>query len=663
MQGTDTATSPYNGQVVTVRGVVTAKYGTASGNFNGIYVQTGGTGGGTDATPGASDAIFVFGSQAQPAGLTDIGDSVEVTGTVSEFASSTQITPSAGGVTEVTPALDAVTPAAIAYPATDAGREAHEGELLAPTGPFTVSNVFNVTGGANGFAEIGLATGTTPLRVPTDVRDAQTGNPGEIAADNAARGVALDDGASANYMTASNQSLPLPWITDNANPPRVGAPVTFTAPVILEFRNSLWKFQPTQRITGNGAGTATFGTDRADNLAPEDVGGDLKLSTFNVLNYFPTTGEAFVAAGGTCTYFLDREGNRIANNSCNPNGPRGAATTASFERQQAKIVNAINAIDADVVSLEEIENSVKMPGNPNRDNGVQALVTALNAAAGETRWAYAPSPPASQLPTVAQEDVIRTAFIYNPATVDLIGGSRVLTTESVDNVGAFHNGREPLAQAFRKKGAPLSTAFGVIVNHFKSKGSGVDDGTGQGNANPDRIRQANALVTFANGFKTDRGLSKMFLVGDFNSYSQEDPMQVLYDAGYANVESDDETDTSYSFDGLAGSLDHVLGNAAARDTVTGSDIWEINANESLAYQYSRYNYHGEIYFAGGTPWSSSDHNPEIVGLDSTTSAADPVSVQILGTNDFHGRLLNNARVRRVSRRATPLVVLRRVPRS
>ena len=47
---------------------------------------------------------------------------------------------------------------------------------------------------------------------------------------------------------------------------------------------------------------------------PKNVGGDLKIATFNVLNYFNTTGEAYVAAGPQqnppiethCTYYTDR---------------------------------------------------------------------------------------------------------------------------------------------------------------------------------------------------------------------------------------------------------------------------------------------------------------------------------------------------------------------
>jgi 5'-nucleotidase len=137
IQGTDVATSPLAGQIVHTTGIVTATYPT--GGFNGIYIQTAGTGTGTDATPGASDAVFVFGSQSG-AGIVAIGDHVDVTGTVSEFSGTTELTPSSGGVIPAAGTGDPVTPLAAALPTTDATREAHEGELMAPTGDFTVTN-------------------------------------------------------------------------------------------------------------------------------------------------------------------------------------------------------------------------------------------------------------------------------------------------------------------------------------------------------------------------------------------------------------------------------------------------------------------------------------------------------------------------------------------
>ena len=78
----------------------------------------------------------------------------------------------------------------------------------------------------------------------------------------------------------------------------------------------------------------------------------------------------------------------------------------------------------------------------------------------------------------AGEDVIRTAFIYDPATTELVGDPQILVGAT-----AFDNAREPSAQAFKAKGGADADGFAVIANHFKSKGSGTPDPDGQGNAN------------------------------------------------------------------------------------------------------------------------------------------------------------------------------------
>ena len=126
IQGTNTDTSPYAGQTVTTQGVVTADY--ATGGFNEFVIETGGAGGteAQDQTPGASDAVFVYGSVS--AGQVHTGESVQVTGKVTEFDGETEI--ESPTVTQ----LAAVTPDQIPWSdlSTDAGKEAHEGELMAP---------------------------------------------------------------------------------------------------------------------------------------------------------------------------------------------------------------------------------------------------------------------------------------------------------------------------------------------------------------------------------------------------------------------------------------------------------------------------------------------------------------------------------------------------
>ncbi|MDH2415864.1 ExeM/NucH family extracellular endonuclease [Nocardioides sp. CER19] len=629
IEGT-TDTSPYAGaagalgtQNLTTQGVVTATY-TGSGSFNGFYLQTPGT----PDTPGASDGIFVFGSQA--AALVHRGDSVRITGRVQEFNGLTEFsvnTPVTDNLAVLPTSLGEVTPLAVSdWSAldTDAEKEAHESEVVDPTAlKFTVSDNYdtNVSG------TFGLAVGDHPLVTPTEVADAQDAAAIAAAkADNAARAIALDDGYSGDFFTnTTGKNTPMPWLTLDHSV-RVGASATFHQPVILDFRKketsgtvsgdpAQWTLEPLAQVTGTGDDVVSFSDTRADNLAPKQVGGDIRIATFNVLNYFPTTGDEFVnQLGGKCTFYTDRAGNNIATNQCGyastgaGDGPRGAADAANLKRQQDKIVHAINTLGASIVSLEEIENSVKF--GKDRDYALSTLVDALNAEAGSQVWAFAPSPAAADLPSLAEQDVIRTAFIYKPAAVTLVGASHVLVGSQ-----PFASAREPLAQGFKRAGAPDSDAFAVIVNHFKSKGSGVDDGTGQGNSNPDRVDQANALVGFANGVAGDLHTDKVFLTGDFNAYSQEDPIQVLEGAGYTELNGAfNGGESTYSFDGMDGSLDHVFASPAAKAWVTGVDVWQINAQESVAYEYSRYNYNATLLY-DDSPFRASDHDPEVIGVD------------------------------------------------
>ncbi|HEX4832417.1 MAG TPA: ExeM/NucH family extracellular endonuclease [Trebonia sp.] len=632
IQGTNTATSPFNGQTVTTQGVVTADY--ATGGFSEFVIEAGGAGGteAQDPTPGASDAIFVYGAAA--ASAVHIGESVQVTGKVDVFDGETEIESPA--VSQLATALPAVVPDQIPWSdlTTDAQKQAHQGELMMPQGDFTVTDNYD----ANFYGSITLASGDTPLRQPTDAGAAGSAAAQAAAADDAARTVTLDDGSSASYSPDSSAaSDPLPWLTP-ANPVRIGSAVTFHEPVILDYRYDLWNFQPVQQVTDDGAAVATFSDTRTANQQPADVGGDIRLATFNVENYFALTGEQYVADGlGTCTYYDDRAGDHITVNTCTGTdgspGPRGAADAANFARQQEKIVTGINRLGASIVSLEEIENSAKF-GEP-RDTALSGLVDALNAAAGSDVWAYVPSPPASALPPLASQDVIRTALIYKPAAVSLVGTSTVLADDS----GAgqpFSIAREPLAQAFKKAGATDADAFLVVANHWKSKsddssplypGDAEDTSSpavDQGAFNVTRTKEAQDTLAFASQVAASIGTNRVFIMGDLNSYTQEDPLQVLYQAGYTDLGStDDPAGDSYSFNGLSGSIDHVLASPAALSMVTGADIWEINAQESVGFAYSRYNYNVTQLFNGSDPFAASDHNPLVVGLNLPSTPVAP----------------------------------------
>ena len=580
IQGTGAA-SPMQSKLVRTKGVVTAVYPT--GGFNGFYLQTAGTGGTTDATPGASDGIFVFGTTAAT-----IGQCLDVTATVTEFSTLTELTkPTLAPASDCAPV--APTPLAT-LPATDAEKEQLEGMLVQPQGTYTITNNYQL----NQYGQVGLAVGDEPLRTATDVV-----LPGAAAtayeAENKKKYITLDDGSSWDYIRSETaQDSPLPYLSQD-EPMRTASQVTFGKPVILDYRFQ-WNYQPTGQVVGPTDADDPVSTENDRETTAPAVGGNLKIATFNVLNYFTDLGQT-EDTYKNCPFYADRDGTPVTTNFCEV---RGAWTPKAFEDQEAKIVTAIKGLGADVVSLEEIETSSQisyLPGQP-RDKALATLVTALNEAGGQ--WAYVASPTV----TPSNEDVIRTAFIYKRDRVQPLEASQILLD------GAFANARYPLAQKFKKLNA--GNPFVVIANHFKSKGSGVDDGTGQGNANPSRVAQAKALRTWANTQFVDEAV---FLVGDFNAYSKEDPVREIEAGGFTNLaERFDAGSASYQFDGRLGSLDHGFANAKALKMVTGAGIWDINSDESVAMQYSRRNYNVTDFYTTG-PWSSSDHDPLLIGLD------------------------------------------------
>jgi 5'-nucleotidase len=93
------------------------------------------------------------------------------------------------------------------------------------------------------------------------------------------------------------------------------------------------------------------------------------------------------------------------------------------------------------------------------------------------------------------------------------------------------------------------------------------------------------LVYFADEFAADAGTDNVFVLGDFNSYTEEDPLQILAEAGYVNIGKTRTNEESYQFSGLVGSLDHAFASPEANQTVTGADIRNINSVEPVMYEY------------------------------------------------------------------------------
>ena len=606
-------------QTVETKGVVTAAYPKGENanlkGLEGFTIQTPGTGGTWDPARTASDGLFVFMGKSSVT-MPSIGDCVVVKGKVAEYSGVKNATAATQSLTQLLPQsitaatdCDPVKPTELSGVPTQDQMEALESMLVLPKDTWTITDNYKT----NRYGTLSLTPGTEVLRTATDV--VAPGAPAQAyEAENAAKTIDLDD-ASTTDLTNFKQNGHKERYAYLANgaPARVGYHVTFTKPVVLESRFGSFVFQPTQMTAGNPDRSPV--TITGERPAAPSVSGDTKVATFNVLNYFSDLGENEPG----CKGYEDRDHKYVTDKNCKL---RGAWSSQAFANQQTKIVQAINTIDADVAALEEIENPVASGVSTDRDGALKSLVNALNAAAGSEVWAYVPSP--STVP--ANEDVIRIAFIYKKATITPVGDSVIYDDPAYTGLA-----RQPLAQEFK----PITDAnhegknFVVIANHFKSKGStpknlsgaeaaaNTDNGDGQGNSNGVRVKQARALATFAQRFNGTPTL----LVGDFNAYTKEDPLKVLTDAGWAHESG--HGDSSYVYGGRSGSMDHVFANSAAHPLITEVKSWAVNAQESIAFEYSRANYNAYLAFEADNPYRASDHNPEIIGLNLITPITQP----------------------------------------
>ncbi|WP_432542169.1 ExeM/NucH family extracellular endonuclease [Kineococcus sp. SYSU DK002] len=546
------ATTPLAGRQVTVTGVVVGDTPGLSG-FS-LQDRDG------DGDPATSDGVFVVSTAA-----VDLGDTVTVTGRAEEGFGQTQVR--ASGVTVVAEgtAADLPVPAALDLPADDAARERLEGMLVAPADRLTVSEVYDLTS----FGELTLSEGGVLVQ-PTELARPGAGADA-VAAQNALRSVVLDDASSARTSVTTR-----PYLSP-ATPVRVGDELSFTEPLVLGYGFDAWRLQP-----ADGSADGVFAAQDTRPRAPEAVGGDVQVGAFNVLNYFLTL---------------------------SGDDARGATSPAELEEQAGKIVPAIRALGADVVTLMEIEDTDSTGLTPgNADTALADLVRRLNAAAGSDEWAYVPMP---QELYAVDRDVIRNAVIYKPGVVQPVGDPVGLVDETV-----WSNAREPIAQTFTADG----DAFTVVANHFKSKGgtgTGDNADTGQGSFNGDRVRQAQSLAGFLADLRESTGDPDVVALGDFNAYTQEDPIEVLRTtAGLVDLGSEfDPGRYSYVFDALSGSLDHALASAELTAKVTGVTHWNVNSVESSAYQYT-----GDPALYAADPYRSSDHDPVLLGLDLQTPA-------------------------------------------
>ena len=592
VQGSGNATQ-LAGQTVTIEAIVVADFQRLpDSGLGGFYVQE--EDAEADADPLTSEGLFVYDGTF----TTDVrvGDKVRVTGTASEFEGLTQVnaTVAGGSVTVVARDETLPTPAGLELPVTaDSDYERIEGMLTRLVANTYITEVF----GVGRYGEFQVTDGQRLVQF-TECNAPDVASFTAYKADQARRRLTVDDGRGGEnrfpIVLGNGQTVTA------ANTLRAGARVTGLTGVIE------------QRFTDGYRMQATGFTVEDDNPRPTSaptVGGNIRVVGMNVLNYFTT---------------LDS---------------RGADDAEEFERQEAKIVNAICELNADVLGLVEIENN-----GFGANGAIRTLIAAVREKCGLEYEAVVNPNPGS--------DQIMVALIYKSSVVSESGTAANLS----EPANLFQRNRVPLAQTFRVTDVAnpdYRHEFTVCVNHWKSKGSdcgaGDDDTGGAGNCDGTRTAVATAIRDWLAPYNKPTGTTDadVIIIGDLNAYSEEQPIKVMTDAGYVNTVRASSGDgsfpcgssPSYVFMGEWGSLDHGLASASLAAQVTGAAPWNVNAPEPIALDYdTRFN---DASLYADDFYRFSDHDPVVIGLDlegtivSVTDTGEAgLSLQHLGNREF-----------------------------
>ena len=260
----------------------------------------------------------------------------------------------------------------------------------------------------------------------------------------------------------------------------------------------------------------------------------------------------------------------------------GYAHKRTKPEQQAvktrKLVQAMRAMDADIFALCEMQVGDKAP---------KMLIEALNK--GGRQYAYVNM-------GMENADRIGGCIIYDKARVRPCGEWMSAYADT-----ASHYRARMYAVPFEEMAS--GERFIISVNHFKSKRPGRT----QYDTNMRRMQNTDSLLAMLPKAMEAYGDEDVLLLGDYNCYTQEQPIQTIVRAGYEEMlPLGTAKDYSYSYKGEAGYLDRCFASESMKKQIVRVRPWHINAD----WYYS----HGAYKMKDKSLHRYSDHDPIVVDL-------------------------------------------------
>lgn len=553
--------SPLNGKRVSaIPGIVTAK------STTGFWMQDATP----DSDPATSEGIFVYTSSAPSVSA---GDSVTVSGTVSEYRPSSTATNLT--ITELTSVTVSVVSRGNPLPAATVvgtGGRIPPASVIEDdaTGDVESSGTFDPAADGIDFWE---SLEGMRVQVNSAIAVGPTNAYGEIpiVGDGGANGGLLS--SRGGLVIRSSDFNPERIIIDDilTATPSVNMGDSFAGPIIgvVDYSFGNFKLLPST-LPGVTAGGL------AQETAAAAAAGQLAVATFNVEN-------------------LDA------------NDPQ-----SKFDALAGLIVR--NLQSPDLLSLEEVQDN-----NGATDNGVvdasqtlSKLISAIQAAGGPT-YTYRQINPVNDQDGGEVGGNIRLVFLFRTdrglSFTDRPGGTSTTATTVVNGQSgpeltyspgrvdpsnsAFNSSRKPLAGEFAWNGQKLF----VVANHFNSKG-GDDPLFGRyqpptRSSETQRHQQAQIVHDFAASILALDPNAKVIVLGDLNDFQFSGTLDILKGTALSNpMETLPENERyTYVYEGNAQALDHVLMSAGLSSTAWQYDIVHVNAEFTV---------------------QASDHDPQVI---------------------------------------------------
>ena len=253
-------------------------------------------------------------------------------------------------------------------------------------------------------------------------------------------------------------------------------------------------------------------------------------------------------------------------------------TIKQQQMQTLKISNALTHINADIYAICEIQRG---------DSAPQMLVDAMNRMAKTEQYAYVSDGWDNQ-------DMISCGYIYRKDKVKPYGE---MIHGYADTASHYHY--RMVALGFEEMAS--GERFVLNINHLRSKrGTGAE-------SNEKRMANVDSLMVMLDKINTEQifGDKDILLVGDYNSYTYEQPLQTIVAAGYEDVLMQFAPQGySYVYYSEAGYLDRVFASPTMSKQVQMVQPYHLNAD----YFYSR----GFKRGLDDTMFRYADHDPILI---------------------------------------------------